>query len=75
MSEFKETWRPVFRSCPSETKLRFDSDIRPVIGSGLDYENATNKPSINGVVLVGNKSNEDIDIRSLTNLEIEAILK
>lgn len=75
MSDCKnDLWILKFKTC-SETDLKFDSEIRPVIGSGLDYANATNKPSINGVILEGNKTNEEILIGALSNSEIENLLK
>lgn len=41
-----------------------------------DYNNIENKPKINGVTLIGDKSSEDlnIDTVSMTNSDIEAIL-
>lgn len=51
------------------------STVVPVIGNGFDYESAINKPKINGVELVGDKTNEDILISSISNEEIEAIFK
>lgn len=40
-----------------------------------DYDNIENKPKINGVTLVGNKTSEDLNINtvSMTNSDIEAI--
>lgn len=69
-----DMWRLKFQTSP-EMDLKFNSDIRPVIGSGLDYANATNKPRINGVELVGDKTNEEILICSITNEDLESILK
>ena len=43
-----------------------------------DYEKLENKPQINGVTLIGNKSSEEIGIEEtepLTNLEIEALFQ
>ena len=43
-----------------------------------DYEKLENKPKINGVTLIGDKSSEEIGIEEtepLTNLEIEAIFQ
>lgn len=69
-----DVWRLTFQTSP-EMDLKFNSDIRPVIGSGLDYANATNKPQINGVTLEGNKTNEELDIKAISNSEIEELLK
>lgn len=74
MSKCCNVWTPKFQSYPA-WKLDFNSEIKPVIGSGLDYANATNKPRINGVELVGDKSNEEILIGAIENSEIESLLK
>lgn len=39
-----------------------------------DYSRLTNKPMIEGVVLDGNKTFEDLHLNVLTNSELEAIL-
>lgn len=39
-----------------------------------DYEQLKNKPKINDVELSGNKTSEEIGIKAMTNLEIEALL-
>ena len=39
-----------------------------------NYDKLTNKPAINDVELVGNKSFDDLGVSSLTNLEIQEIL-
>lgn len=49
--------------------------VVPVMGSGFDYESATNKPKINGVELVGDKTNDELLISPISNEEIEAIFK
>lgn len=40
-----------------------------------DYEKITNKPKINGIELVGNKSLQDLGLRPLSNTEIENLFK
>ena len=57
--------------------LQWETDIRPVINAGGtgDYNYLSNKPSINGIQLVGNKSNEDLLINAITNEELETLLK
>lgn len=40
-----------------------------------DYEPLINKPSIEGITLVGDKKFTELGLRSLTNLEIETILQ
>ena len=39
-----------------------------------DYIVLRNKPKVNGVELIGDKSNEDLNMRSITNLELARIL-
>lgn len=51
------------------------SKVVPIIGSGFDYKTAINKPSINGVELIGNKTNEELFIQEITNEEIEKLFK
>lgn len=74
MNKCCDVWNLKFRTVPDEMDLDFESEIRPVIGKGLDYASATNKPQINGVTLEGNKTNEELLIGALTNEEIESIL-
>lgn len=50
-----------------------------VIGTGRivvekDYEELENKPQINDVELIGNKSLEDLNTTRLTNIEIDNII-
>lgn len=70
-----DRWKPTFKDAPSKISVKFESKIVPVIGSSFDYSLLDNKPQINGVVLQGNKSNEDLNINSISNEEIERILK
>lgn len=42
--------------------------------STISYENLTDKPSIEGTVLSGDKSFEDLDLLSLSNTEIEDLI-
>lgn len=48
-------------------------------GGTNNYNNLTNKPSINNIVLEGNKASKDLNLQetmtALTNLELEEILK
>ena len=77
------TWTPIFTdSGHSEIrmdvcdnmKLDLGSDVKPIIGTSNDYLLSDNKPSINGVTLIGDKTNEDINIGSMSNMDIENIL-
>lgn len=51
-----------------------NSDIVPT-GITTDYEKLNNKPKIEGVELVDNRSFEDLGMKSLTNSELENLLK
>lgn len=39
-----------------------------------DYASLKNKPTINGCVLIGNKTSGDIDINGIENIELENII-
>lgn len=51
-----------------------NSDIVPT-GITTDYKKLNNKPKIEGVELVDNRSFEDLGMKSLTNSELENLLK
>jgi len=53
-----------------------DMDMNEVInnGSTKNYNDLNNKPMIEGVELVGNKTYEELNLSSLTNTEIEELL-
>lgn len=57
--------------------LRFGAEfVTPSAPSGTnDYEKLINKPKINTVVLIGDKSFEELGLNRLTNTEIENLLK
>ena len=63
--------------CDDKIDLEWGTDIRPVInvGGSSDYNEISNKPSINGIELVGNKTNEELLIDKISNEEIEQLLK
>lgn len=61
--------------CDSRMDLNFNSEIRPVIGGTYDYEVLNNKPAINGITLIGDKTSEDILIKAIPNTDLEQILK
>lgn len=70
-----DNWKLEF-SDPSKMHLEFGVDVRPVISQGTsDYNDLSNKPSVNGVTLVGNKTNEELNINEISNSEIEELLK
>lgn len=39
-----------------------------------DYGSLKNKPSINGCVLIGNKTSDEININGIENIELENII-
>lgn len=66
----------------SENVPLIELEIQEVFeGSGgnpsreYDYEKLKNKPSINGVELIGDKTLEEIGIGEISNSEIEEIIK
>ena len=44
-------------------------------GTISDYEKAINKPKINNVELIKNKSFEDLGIQEITNTELDAMFR
>ena len=42
---------------------------------GFDYDAAINKPQINSVELIGNRSLPEIGVGSISNIELENLLK
>lgn len=70
-----DSWKLKFTD-PPDLHLKFGVDVRPVISYGTDdYNELTNKPAVNGVTLVGNKTNEQLNINAISNSEIEELLK
>lgn len=55
-----------------------DVDVNPELEidvmANKDYNELDNKPSINGVTLIGDKSFPNLNLLSLTNQEIEYLL-
>lgn len=64
---------PASPACKME--LTFSTQIKPVIGGGTDYNYLANRPMINGVVLEGDKTNEQLKIDAISNEDIEKLLK
>lgn len=59
-------------------KIQSDQDIRFSFGethevSVRDYEQLDNKPQIEGVTLIGDKSFEELNLQKVTNAEIEVL--
>ena len=51
-----------------------DTDIEVSTGGTNDYNDLINKPSIEGVELVGDKTLEELGVEALTPQEIDAII-
>lgn len=51
------------------------SEEKVMVSGTSDYEKLKNKPRLNGVELVGNKSFEDVGLVALSNSELEKLLK
>ena len=51
-----------------------DTDIEISTGGTNDYNDLINKPSIEGVELIGDKSLEELGVEALTPQEIDAII-
>ena len=51
-----------------------DTDIEISTGGTNDYNDLVNKPSIEGVELVGDKTLEELGVEALTPQEIDAII-
>lgn len=51
-----------------------DTDIELSTNGTNDYNDLVNKPKINGVELVGDKTTEELDILPLTNAEIDEFM-
>lgn len=51
------------------------AEIQEIIDAGVDYEDIDNKPSIEGVTLIGNKTYPELNLAGLTNIEIEEMLQ
>lgn len=61
---------------PSGQEYTFeDSTARATIAVQKDYENLDNLPMIEGVKLVGNQTFPALNMNSLSNAEIEALLR
>lgn len=59
-----------FNSSNENLKATFGSAVT----TGLNYEKLYNKPQINSVELIGNKSFDDLGLSSLSNMDIHNIL-
>ena len=51
-----------------------DTDIEISTGGTNDYNDLINKPSIEGIELIGDKTLEELGVEALTPQEIDAII-
>lgn len=51
------------------------SEEKVMVSGTSDYEKLKNKPRLNGVELIGDKSFEDVGLVALSNSELENLLK
>lgn len=66
----------VFVSVEAQThEYTVGSEEKVVVAGTSDYEKLKNKPRLNGVELIGDKSFEDVGLVALSNSELEKLLK
>lgn len=61
------------RDAPMNTS--FETIIRVTDSGSSDYNSLVNQPKINEVKLIGNRSLEELGLNSITNIELEELLK
>lgn len=61
------------RDAPMDTS--FETIIRVTDSGSSDYNSLVNQPNINEVKLIGNRSLEELGLNSITNIELEELLK
>lgn len=61
------------RDAPMDTS--FETIIRVADSGASDYNSLVNQPRINKVKLIGNRSLEELGLNSITNIELEELLK
>ena len=61
------------RDVPMDTS--FETIIRITDSGSSDYNSLVNQPKINEVKLIGNRSLEELGLNSITNIELEELLK
>lgn len=59
----------------SEFEIGSQEEVRFSMSTLDDYEKLKNKPQLNGVELVGDKSLEDVGLVALSNSELDKLLK
>lgn len=67
---------PIDLRVPCQRPVSFQSGeyIPTTAGGTKDYERLINKPSIENVTLIGNKTFDELGMSSLSNMEIEHLL-
>lgn len=70
MTKIKTSFK---RDAPMETS--FETIVRVSSAAVSDYNNLTNQPKINKIRLIGNRSLEELGLNSITNIELEELLK
>ena len=61
------------RDAPMDTS--FETIIRVTDSGASDYNSLVDQPKINEVKLIGNRSLEELGLNSITNIELEELLK
>lgn len=61
------------RDAPMDTS--FETIIRVTDSGSSDYNSLVNQPKINEIKLIGNRSLEELGLNSITNIELEELLK
>lgn len=61
------------RDAPMDTS--FETIIRVTDSGSSDYNSLINQPKINEVKLIGNRSLKELGLNSITNIELEELLK
>ena len=61
------------RDAPMNTS--FETIIRVTDSGASDYNSLVNQPKINEIKLIGNRSLEELGLNSITNIELEELLK
>lgn len=70
MAEFMTRFK---RDAPMDAS--FETIIRVSDTPVSDYNSLINQPKINEVKLIGNRSLEELGLNSITNIELEELLK
>nr|DAS75793.1 MAG TPA: hypothetical protein [Caudoviricetes sp.] len=61
------------RDAPMDTS--FETIIRVTDSGSSDYNSLVNQPKINEVKLIGNRSLEELGLNTISNIELEELLK